>query len=48
VDSIQEVVTDQLMGYPYEGFQHRYREWKRLQQCVASQGNYFERDHVDF
>jgi len=48
VDNIQKVVTDQLRALPYEDFQHCYREWEqRLRLCVASQGNYFERDNVD-
>ena len=48
VDNIQKVVTDQLRALLHEDFQHCYREWEqRLRRCVASQGNYFERDNVD-
>jgi hypothetical protein len=46
--NIQKVVTDQLRALPREDFQHCYREWERLQRCVASQGNYFEGVDVDF
>jgi len=43
VDNIQKV-----RALPHEDFQHCYREWEQcLQQCVASQGNYFEGDNVD-
>jgi hypothetical protein len=46
---IPKVVTDQLRALPHEDFQHYYREWEqRLRRCVASQGNYFEGDDVDF
>jgi hypothetical protein len=49
VDNIQKVVTDQLGALPHEEFQHCYREWEQcLRRCVASQGNYFEGDNVDF
>jgi hypothetical protein len=48
VDNIQKVVTEQLRTLPHEDFQHCYWEWERLWQCVASQGNYFEGDDVDF
>jgi hypothetical protein len=49
VDNVQKVVTDQLRALPQEFFQHCYREWEqRLRRCVASEGNYFEGDDVDF
>ena len=49
VDNIQMVVTDQPRALPHEFCQHCYREWEqRLQRYVASHGNYFERDNVDF
>jgi hypothetical protein len=48
VDSIQKVMTDQPRALPHEDFQHCYREWEQLWQCVPSQGNYFEVDDVDF
>jgi hypothetical protein len=48
VDNIQKVVTGQLKALSVEDLQHCYWEWEqRLQQCVASQGNYFEGDNVD-
>jgi hypothetical protein len=43
-----DVMTDQLTALPHEDFQHCYRKWERLWQCVASQRNYFERDGVYF
>jgi histone-lysine N-methyltransferase SETMAR len=48
MDNIQNVETDQLRALPHEDFQHCYREWERFRWCVASQGNYFEGDDVDF
>jgi hypothetical protein len=49
VDNIQKVVTDQLRALPHEFFQHCYQEWELLLRLrVASQGNYFEEDGVDF
>jgi hypothetical protein len=48
VDTIQKIVTDQLSALPHNDSQHCYREWERLRRCVASQGNYFEGDDVDF
>jgi hypothetical protein len=43
VDNILEVVTDRLMAFPHEDFQHCYRDWKQLlRRYVASQGSYFE------
>jgi hypothetical protein len=41
-------MKNQLKALPHEDFQHCYWEWERLQRCVASQGNYFEGDDVDF
>ncbi len=41
--NIQTTLTKQLKVYPVFEFQHCSEEWKnRLQQCVASHGNYFE------
>jgi hypothetical protein len=48
VGNIQKGVTDQVRGIQHEDFQHCYREWERLRRCMASQGNCFERDEVDF
>jgi hypothetical protein len=48
VCNFQKVVTDQLRALQRDNFQHCYREWERLQRCVASQGSYFEGDDVDF
>jgi hypothetical protein len=49
VNYIHKVVTDQLRSLTHEDFQHCYWECeKSLQCCVASQGNYFEGDDVNF
>jgi hypothetical protein len=49
VDNIQMVVAEQLRALPHKDFQHCCWEWEqRLRLCVASKGNYFEGDDVDF
>jgi hypothetical protein len=49
VDNFQKFVMDQLRAPPREDFQHCYWEWEQLLwQCMASQGNYFAGDDVDF
>jgi hypothetical protein len=49
MDNTQKVMTDQLRALPHTDFQHCYQRWEQhLRQCVASQGNYFEGDDVDF
>jgi len=43
VDNLQMIMTEQLRALSHEDFQHCYWAWEQhLQQCVASQGNYFE------
>jgi hypothetical protein len=43
VENIETAVTDQLKAIPV-----CYEEWEqRLRRCVASEGNYFERDKLD-
>jgi len=44
VENIEKAVTDQLKVIMVSDFQRCYKEWERLQRCVASQGNYFEGD----
>ncbi|GFU54563.1 protein GVQW3 [Trichonephila clavipes] len=47
-ENIQTAVTDQLKAIPISEFHQCYEEWKkRLQRCVASEGNYFEGDNVE-
>ncbi|GFY28109.1 hypothetical protein TNCV_4394431 [Trichonephila clavipes] len=42
-------ITDQLKAIPISEFHQCYEEWeKRLQRCVASEGNYFEGDNAEF
>ena len=49
LDNIQKSVTEELKGIPAETFQHCYEQWKqRLRRCVAVQGNYFEKEYLDF
>jgi hypothetical protein len=49
LDNIHKCVTDELKGIPAEAFQHCYKQWKqRLRHCVAAQGNYFERDNLEY
>jgi histone-lysine N-methyltransferase SETMAR len=48
VDKTQKVMTDQLRALPHEDLKHCYWEWEHLWRCVASHGNYFEGDSVDF
>jgi hypothetical protein len=48
-DNIQEVTIEPLRALPHEEFQPCYRECKQpFRHSVASQGNYFEEDYVDF
>jgi hypothetical protein len=48
-DNIQKFVTEQLSPLPHEDVQHCYRKWEQpLRLCVASKGNYFEVNGVDF
>jgi hypothetical protein len=47
VGHIEKAVTDQLKAIPVGDYQRCYEEWGRLRRCVASQGNYFERDTLD-
>ncbi|GFT10586.1 hypothetical protein TNCV_1943321 [Trichonephila clavipes] len=43
-----KTVTDQLKAIPISKLHQCYEEWKkRLQRCVASEGNYFEGDNVE-
>ena len=49
VENIKKAVTDQLKVIPVSDFQRCYEECEQcLQRCVASQGNYFEGDKLDF
>jgi len=47
LENIKKAVTGQLKAIPVSDFQHCYKDWKRLQRCVASQGNYFEGGKLD-
>ena len=48
VKNIEKAVTDQLKAISVSDFQRCYEEWEqRFRRCVASQGNYFERDKLD-
>ncbi|GFU52865.1 putative mariner transposase [Trichonephila clavipes] len=48
LENIQMAVTDQLKAIPISEFHQCYEEWKkRLQQCVVSEGCYFEGDNVE-
>jgi hypothetical protein len=47
IDNIQTALTDALKDLAEKDFQQCTQGWKgRLQRCVASEGNYFEGDHV--
>jgi len=48
VENIEKAVIDQLKAIPASDCQRCYKEWEqRFRTCVASQGNYFERDKLD-
>jgi len=46
--NIEKAVTDQLKAIPVSDYHRCYEEWEQhLRRCVASLGNYFERDKLD-
>jgi transposase len=46
-DKIQKNSTNELFAIPKEAFQKALQSWqKRWEQCVASEGNYFEGDKL--
>jgi hypothetical protein len=48
INEIQKNPTDELFAIPKEAFQKAFQSWqKRLERCVASEGNYFEGDKLE-
>jgi hypothetical protein len=49
VENIETAVTEQLRAIPVSDFQRCYEESEqRLRRCLASEGNYFVGDKIDF
>jgi transposase len=47
-DEIQKNLTKDLFAIPKEAYQKAFQNWqKRWEQCVASEGNYFEGDKLE-
>jgi len=46
MENIQKLVTDELNTLMENDFQYCCDQWKRRNQCVTSQGSYFEGDNL--
>ena len=47
-DEIQKKSTNELFAIPKEAFQKAFQSWQKCwEQCVASEGNYFEGDKLE-
>jgi hypothetical protein len=47
VEEVKKKTTEALKGITLQEFQDCFKKWKtRLDQCIASNGQYFERDSI--